>query len=196
MEWPQAEVAHRVVVGMTWADGTPKVRLRDDDQPDSHLATLKGMRLNYRASPSSQRHCLGYTPFRGNHPTYVDCPDTPQAGSRKCAGCSVIDATFAANLHRAHTLDRAEIDPAVAEHLRQPNLLYIAAFRDGSVKVGTTTEKRGHVRLLEQGAWRAVIVARADDGYVVRTVEDTVTAEVGLSQSVSIARKVEGMASP
>lgn len=190
------ETARRVIVALSWDRGSPAVRLRDDEQPDSQLVPLLGLRLNYRASPTSRRYCLGYTPFRKADVDYVDCLKTPGPGSRKCSGCSVVDATFASNLHHAHKLDRAEIDPAIAEHLRQPNLLYLAAFRDGSIKVGTTTEKRRERRLTEQGAWRAVIVARADDGYLVRHVEDAVTAEIGVSQSVLVARKLDGLVSP
>lgn len=188
--------SRRVIIAVSWARDKPTVRLRDDEQPESRLVPIQGLRLNYRVSRSSPRYCLGYRPFRKVAVDYVDCLKTPGAGNRKCAACSVVDATFAANLHHAHKLDRAEIDPAIAEHLRQPNLLYLAAFRDGSVKVGTTTEKRRERRLTEQGAWRAVIVARADDGYLVRDLEDAVTAEIGISQSVSVARKLDGLVSP
>ncbi len=140
--------------------------------------------------------CVGHTPFRRADVDHVDCPKPPERGSRLCRSCAASDATFASQLHHAHTTDRAVIDPAVAEHPRQPNLLYLAAFRDGSIKVGTTTENRKGKRLAEQGAWRAVFVAWAEDGYAVRDLEDRVTAEVGLAQSVSMPRKLQGMVSP
>ena len=108
----------------------------------------------------------------------------------------IVDATFASNLHHAHTRGRGELDPAVLAHLRQPNLLYLAAFRDGSVKVGTSTEARIQKRLTEQGAWKARIVARAEDGFAVRDVEDRVSADVSLPQSIAIGRKLDGMAAP
>ena len=106
------------------------------------------------------------------------------------------DATLAASLHHAHTRDRTELDQAVVNHLDQANVLYLAGFRDGSVKVGTSTGGRKHTRWLEQGAWRVVAVATVDNGFAVRRLEDLVTEKLGLSQSVAAKRKVAGMASP
>lgn len=186
----------RVIIGVHWGDGTPRIRLRDDAASASLLVPARGLRLNYRTSPEAARHCVGHTPFRKGAGDHVDCGNHPRPGSRTCERCGIVDATFASNLHHAHTKDRAEIDPAIAEHLRQPNELYIAAFRDGSLKVGTTTAKRRKKRLTEQGAWAARIVAEAADGYAVRVIEDRVTADLELPQSVSIGRKLDGMAAP
>jgi hypothetical protein len=85
------------------------------------------------------------------------------------------------------------LDPSIVEHLQQTNLLYLAGFADGSIKVGTTTERRTDQRLAEQGAWQAALVAEAADGIAVREVEDLVTAELGIVQSVSIRRKLDGL---
>ena len=191
-----AQPAKRVLTGLSWADSTPQVRIRDDEAPASTLRPVVGLRLRYRTSPDAARLCVGHTPFRKSDVDHVDCAAAPLPGGRKCDRCAVVDSTFASNLHHAHTKDRADIDPAIAEHLRQPNRLYIAAFRDGSLKVGTTTEKRREKRLTEQGAWRAMFVATTTDGYAVRDIEDKVTAELGLAQSVSIGRKLDGMAQP
>ncbi len=190
------EDSTRVVLGVTWASGEPQVRLRDGGAEASTLVSLVGLTLNYRADVDSPRCCLGKTPFRKADAAHTDCLNRPEPGGRLCRQCSISDATFASNLHHAHTRDRAEIDPAIAEHLRQPNVLYLAAFRDGSVKVGTSTAARGTKRLLEQGAWRARLVAKTSDGYAVRDIEDRVTEQLGLAQSVQIGRKLDGMIAP
>ena len=184
------------VIGVRWAGDAPDVRIRRDGLVASVLEPLVGLRLRYRATPDSPRHCLGHTPFRSSAAEHVDCPNPPLASGRKCDACMIIDATFASNLHHAHTRGRGELDPAVLEHLRQPNLLYLAAFRDGSVKVGTSTETRIQKRLTEQGAWKARIVARAEDGFAVRDVEDRVSADLSVPQSVAIGRKLDGMVAP
>lgn len=186
----------RVITGLTWASGEPLVRVRDHGATTSELMALEGLVLNYRADRSAPRRCIGKTPFRPADGDHYDCANRPESGSRLCTQCSISDATFASNLHHAHTKDRADIDPAIAEHLRQPNVLYLAAFRDGSVKVGTSTAARHHKRLTEQGAWRALIVATTTDGYAVRDIEDRVTADLEIPQSVSMGRKLDGMASP
>lgn len=117
-------------------------------------------------------------------------------GQRKCTRCSIADSTFASNLHHAHTRDRATLDPAFLVHLAKPNVLYLAAFRDGSIKIGTSAATRGGHRLAEQGAWRARFVAESTDGYAVRQVEDRITVELGLPQAISTKRKLDGMVHP
>jgi len=74
--------------------------------------------------------------------------------------------------------------------------MYLAAFRDGSVKVGTSTQRRSQQRLEEQGAWIAHYVAVADNGFAVRDLEDRVTADLGLTQAVNASRKVRGLLNP
>lgn len=192
----ESGAATRVITGLTWASGEPLVRMRDDGSAVSDLVPLVGLVLNYQTDRDAPRLCVGKTPFRPADGDHHDCANRPGPGSKLCTQCSISDATFASNLHHAHTKDRTEIDPAIAEHLRQPNVLYLAAFRDGSVKIGTSTQKRHHKRLTEQGAWRALIVATTADGYAVRDIEDRVTADLQIPQSVSIGRKLDGMASP
>ncbi len=159
------------------------------------------MGLNYRlAGPSkaalSEKVCLGHRAFGGNGAVYMDCLRQPKPGTKKCVRCSLHDVAFAANVHHAHTKDRRDIDQKFAKHLDQPNRLYLAAFRDGSIKVGTSTKHRSQQRLAEQGAWIAHFVAEATDGFVVREMEDLVTEFVGISQAVSVRRKLAGLLSP
>lgn len=189
--------ARRTILALTWADDGPHLRVRDVGAGASRLVPVAGFDLNYRADPSNDpRACLGHVPFRSDRGGYSDCAAPPVAGARRCDRCTMLEATFASNLHHAHTRGRSELDPAVVAHLAQPNHLYLAAFRDGSMKVGTSTAARLDRRLAEQGAWAARIVARSDDGYAVREIEDRVTAALDLPQSVSAARKLTGLVSP
>ncbi len=182
------------LLSTTWSSGEPRVRVRTADATASTLEPLVGFRLAYRATAA--RLCVGHRPFRKPGVDYVDCLQQPVPGSKRCRSCIAVEAAFAANLHHAHRRDPSTLDAAVAEHLRQPNLLYLAGFADGSIKVGTTTETRAQQRLAEQGAWLAQIVAEAADGVVVRELEDRVTDELGVAQSVSMKRKLGGLVSP
>jgi len=179
---------------MSWADGSPKLRLRLNESA-SELVSVPGIRLAY-AGDDARRRCIGHKPFRHAKVDWVDCDREPLRGSRTCDACTAVDATFASQLHHAHTRGAGEIDAAIRSHLEQPNHLYLAAFRDSSIKVGTSTARRLKTRLAEQGAWKASVVATATDGFAVRVLEDAVTAELGLSQSVSIGRKLGGLAAP
>lgn len=184
-----------VVTGMTWSDGTPMLRIRRDMAP-STLEPLIGLRLQYSTGPDAKRHCIGHKPFRDASTTWLDCNNTPLHDGRTCDRCAANDATFASQLHHAHNKGRSELEPAVRKHLEQPNHLYLAAFRDGSVKVGTSTAPRLQTRLTEQGAWIARIAANTTDGFAVRSLEDRITVELGLPQSVSIVRKLAGLVTP
>lgn len=183
------------LLAMSWINSEPMLRVRLERDPGSQVVPLAGFALNYTATAETARLCVGHVPFRGSL-AYYDCLKLPQAGSRTCERCSIVNATFASNLHHAHTRGPAELDPAIREHLRQPNRLYLAAFRDGSLKVGTSNQRRSQQRLEEQGAWMARYVALADDGFAVRDLEDAVTNELGLTQAVTASRKVRGLVSP
>lgn len=184
-----------IVLSTKWSEGTPFVRIRASGATSSELVPAIGLRLNYRAAQSSPRWCLGHKPFR--KPTsFHDCLKQPAPSSRRCERCQIVEATFASNLHHAHTRGRSELDPSVLEHLAQPNDLYLAAFRDGSIKVGTSTRARRQERLEEQGAWIARVAAATTDGFAVRDLEDRVTEELGLPQAISIGRKLAGMIDP
>lgn len=193
-----------VMLGVGWEAGSEigaadrarcSVRVRVPGGP-SELVPAIGLELNYRVAANPSRHCIGHVSPRKNRGAYTDCFNSPQPTEKTCVSCAVADAEFASNLHHAHTRERGDLDRAVVDHLEQTNVLYLAAFRDGSVKVGTSTEHRKTKRWMEQGAWQAVEVATVSDGFMVRKLEDLVTEKLGLTQSVAVKRKVQGMASP
>ena len=186
----------RVLLGVSWAGGIASIRVRDNASLLSAELPLLGLHLNYHADEHSLNLCLGHVPFRRGRDAYVECVNRPAPGDRKCNRCAANDATFAASLHHAHTKDPDTIDPAVAKHMMQPNVAYLAAFRDGSIKIGTSTLKRQQERLTEQGAWIAEVVATSTDGFAIRDLEDKVTQDLGLPQSLNARRKVAGLANP
>ncbi|MEZ5279705.1 MAG: DUF2797 domain-containing protein [Acidimicrobiales bacterium] len=158
------------------------------------MVPLKGSSWRFRVT--AQRVCPGTTKFADDGTrSFIECQN-PVGQSARCDRCSTIDTVFAANMHRAHKLGRAYVDRRFAAHLDQPHRLYVAGFADGSIKVGTTAGASGGVRLAEQGAWIARYALVADDGYVVRDVEDAVTDVLGVSQQVSSTRKLAGLLSP
>ena len=180
---------------LVWSDGSPQLRVRRNGEPSS-LVPIEDVRLQYSVDPSTASRCVGHKPFRDPTTPWVDCDHPPLPQSRTCDRCTAVNATFASQLHHAHTLGSGEIDAAVRAHLDKPNVAYLAGFRDGSVKIGTSTAPRLETRLREQGAWAARVVANASNGFAVRVLEDAATAELGLAQSVSIRRKLDGLTKP
>jgi len=184
-----------VILGSDWGESGCRLRLRRQGTTSS-LTPAVGLDLNYRADPAAPRHCLGHHSPKRNEGRYLECDNRPRPGEKTCTSCAIADAEFAADLHHAHTKPVEEIHESVRQHLQRTNVLYLAAFRDGSVKVGTSTATRRGTRLTEQGAWRAVEVAEVGDGFAVRRLEDLVTERLGLPQAVATTRKLRGMLSP
>ena len=185
-----------VLLGVVWRDHVPHVRVRRVGQAASELRPAAGWRLGYQIVGEPALVCLGHVPFRSKTNDYHDCVRRPRPGSRHCERCAIIEATFASNLHHAHHKGSAELDASVRDHLDQPNRLYLAAFRDGSIKIGTSTLSRSEKRLEEQGAWIARYVAETTNGRTVRHLEDAVTEYVGIGQAVSATRKLRGLVAP
>lgn len=158
------------------------------------MVPLVGKRLCYRVADAPLA-CLGHTVRTADGREYVECPNPVEKG-RLCERCRAAENVAAASLHQAHRIGRGAVDARTAAHLEQPHRLYLAGFRDGSVKVGTTAGRSGGVRLAEQGAWVARYVALAADGFAVRELEDLVTEKLGIAQAVSVSRKVAGMVTP
>lgn len=187
----------RSILGVEWTTDAVKVRVRDEGRDASRLRNPVGMVLNYRLEPGEpvRRWCVGH---HDQVFGYVDCATelAPDESGRTCSRCSAAEAIFASQLHHAHTQPRRGTATPMGRHLEQKNILYLAGFRDGSVKVGTSTATRSQKRLLEQGAWQAIKVAEAADGYAVREIEDQVTTELGITQAVLGGRKLKGLVEP
>ena len=184
-----------IIVAYSWIDHPPWFRVRTRTGSSERVPAL-GFTVRYRVDEPPRWHCPGRVPFRSGSAEYHDCFKKPQGDGRTCVDCAVAEATLAGSLHHAHNRTADELDADVEAHLHQPNLLYLAAFADGSVKIGTSAAGRIPRRLLEQGAWRARLVADAADGVAVRVVEDLVTEKLGVPQSVSSRRKLNGLISP
>jgi hypothetical protein len=195
MEAPPLDPGPLVVLDSLWTDGGCLLRIRRPGE-DSILIPLVGLELRYTIGPDSARHCVGHQSPKRNEGRYVECHNRPQAGEKTCVSCAVANAEFASDLHHAHTRDSETIHGAVLDHLKRANVLYLAAFRDGSVKIGTSTGSRRHTRLVEQGAWLAVEAAAVADGFAVRRLEDLITDRLHLPQSVATTRKLRGLISP
>ncbi|MFT7646509.1 MAG: hypothetical protein ACI8Y4_001244 [Candidatus Poriferisodalaceae bacterium] len=160
----------------------------------STLEPLAGLALRYTVV-DGPRACLGHMERSSSGTRYIDCIRPVDEG-RQCERCRTVDNVLAASMHQSHRLGRGAVDPRLAEHLDQPHRLYVAGFRDGSVKVGTTAGASGGSRLVEQGAWQARYVAVAPNGFVVRDLEDRVTEAFGAGQAVSVRRKLSGLIQP
>ncbi|MET3920352.1 DUF2797 domain-containing protein [Arthrobacter sp. UYEF20] len=173
--------------------GPPSLRLQDPSGTFTELAHDAGTRLGFRLAAAG-KSCLGrhlvHGPADRDH---VLCPDRDAAtrGSQ-CERCFVLDDSRL--IHDFHRGGR--VPPGLRAYLMQQHWLYVATFANGASKVGTASHVRKWNRLAEQGAVVARYVARADDGRVVRILEDLVTRDAGLPQQVRSAAKAAALVAP
>ena len=154
---------------------------------------LRGNRVGF-AALGVQRWCTGRIAFRkGKGSEYVACPQQrPVDVGSQCAECESKDGfRFVHTIHRGGFVSRE-----LEAHVMQPHWLYIATFANGVHKVGTAADTRKWGRLAEQGAMCAQYVARAEDGKVIRVLEDRVTEVLQVRQAVRSSAKAAALALP
>ncbi|TQJ33395.1 DUF2797 domain-containing protein [Arthrobacter sp. SLBN-122] len=173
--------------------GGPVLRLQSPEGDFRELGLHSGARLGFRVAQPG-RFCLGHVQVQSaGSRSHILCGSrVPAARGKQCERCFVLDESRL--MHDFHRGGR--VTPGLRDYLMQEHWLYIATFAGGATKVGTASGPRKWSRLAEQGAATAAYVARAQDGRVVRILEDLVTAEVGLTQQVRSAAKADALLQP
>ncbi|GAB3544443.1 hypothetical protein GCM10027404_01160 [Arthrobacter tumbae] len=182
--------------GVSWNRSGPSLTLATPpgvpaSLPLDDLPALLGFRL---LGDRGERFCLGYSKVLG--PTdrrAFPCPEqTTAERGYQCGPCFARDDfRFMHDVHRSGVAP-----PGLAAYLAQEHWLYVATFADGSTKVGTASHRSKWSRLTEQGAVVARYVAHADDGRIVRVLEDAATRHAGLPQAVRSAAKTAALVRP
>ncbi len=140
------------------------------------------------------RCCVGSFAVHGpTDSVHSPCPQLATAErGYQCGPCFARD-----DFRFMHDFHRSGIAPAgLPAYLAQPHWLYIATFADGATKVGTASQRSKWSRLAEQGAVVAQYVALADDGRIIRQLEDLVTDHLGLTQQIRSAAKSAALRNP
>ncbi|WP_186760382.1 DUF2797 domain-containing protein [Arthrobacter alpinus] len=193
-----AETGHALALvrGVSWGPDGPLLSLTTDDGP-SRLPLSAGLWLRFRVESGADvvaRYCLGYSTVQGPVDSeHFPCP-TGVAAERgyQCGSCFARDG-----FRFMHDFHRSGIAPAgLKAYMAQPHWLYVATFADGTTKVGTASQRSKWSRLAEQGAMTAQYVARANNGSVVRVLEDAVSKELGMTQLVRGTAKFASLLSP
>ncbi|WP_354178116.1 DUF2797 domain-containing protein [Arthrobacter sp. UYP6] len=183
--------------GVSWDDDGPHLALRPPGGVPLSIRLDAGTLLGYQVlagEGGALRHCLGSVKVQDRH-TRISTPCPVHSAAERgyqCGPCFARD-----DWRLVHNVHRSGIaPPGLKLYLAQPHWLYVATFADGTTKVGTAADGRKRLRLVEQGAVAASYVARADDGRVVRILEDLITAEAGLVQAVRSGTKTAALAQP
>ncbi|TVU65605.1 DUF2797 domain-containing protein [Paenarthrobacter nitroguajacolicus] len=181
-----------LVHGVVWDSSSPALRMFSPDTEFSDIALAQGTALGLRVIPGLW--CLGHTKVHGpGNRTHVPCRSgSPAERGKQCGACFARDdSRLMHDFHRG-----GSVPTGLRAYLMQPHCLYVATFANGATKIGTASAQRKWNRLAEQGAVHASYVAHAEDGRVVRVLEDLVTRELGLVQQVRSAAKVAALVEP
>ncbi|MFJ6453586.1 DUF2797 domain-containing protein [Paenarthrobacter sp. NPDC091669] len=181
-----------LVHGVVWDSASPALRLFSPDAEFTDIALARGSALGLRVIPGLW--CLGHTKVHGpGDRTHVPCRgSSPAERGKQCGACFARDdSRLMHDFHRG-----TSVPTGLRAYLMQPHWLYVATFANGATKVGTASAQRKWNRLAEQGAVHASYVAHAEDGRVVRILEDMVTRELGLVQQIRSASKAAGLVEP
>ncbi|MDP9997867.1 DUF2797 domain-containing protein [Pseudarthrobacter sulfonivorans] len=173
--------------------GSPVLRLQSPAGDFGEVSLRRGIRLGFDVT-SPGRSCLGHHKVHSaTSRTHVLCSaGAPAAKGKQCERCFVADhSRLIHDFHRG-----GYVPDGLRTYLMQEHWLYVATFAGGASKVGTASDLRKWNRLAEQGAVVASYVARAQDGHVVRILEDMVTREAGLVQQVRSAAKAGALTGP
>ncbi|WP_426299200.1 DUF2797 domain-containing protein [Arthrobacter sp. R-11] len=172
--------------------GSPALRFRAPSGEPGRVSLAPGASLGFRVLEGLW--CLGRSKVHGpQERLHMPCPDAaPAERGKQCGPCFARD-----DFRLMHDFHRGGSVPAgLRSYLMQPHWLYLATFAGGATKVGTASAVRKWQRLAEQGAVRASYVAHAEDGRVVRILEDLVTQELGTVQLVRSAAKAASLLEP
>ena len=183
------------LTAINWHAEEPFLQFRVQGDEASQSTNANELDLRFRVAADRERQCIGTVDRSEDGSTSVQC-DSPAVSARQCERCQTKDNIAAANMHQAHRRGRDAIGKAMAAYLTHPHRLYVAVFRDGSTKVGTTRGLSGGNRLVEQGAWYASYLTQVDDGFFVRELEDSITEKLGISQAVDTRKKFAGHLQP
>jgi hypothetical protein len=181
-----------VVLGVDWADtDTPVLRTAPAGAETAETTPLVGPWC-FEVADAEATYCCGWFDLTGPTTVHVVCEEWAKLDrGKQCRKCQYQEGFLT-----AHRGGQGALAPNVASYLAQPHQLYIDAFADGTIKVGTVAESRLAARLAEQGAVAARYVARTPDGAAARTLEAAVSTQAGLPQSVHVSRKLAALASP
>jgi Protein of unknown function (DUF2797) len=186
-----------LVHGVAWdgaasEGGSPALRMQSPEGHQTSVALSAGSALGLRVLAGLW--CLGHVKVHGpGDRTHVTCPSASAAErGKQCGPCFARDdARLMHDFHRG-----GSVPAGLRAYLMQPHWLYVATFAGGTTKVGTASGARKWNRLAEQGALYASYVAHAEDGRVVRLLEDLVTSELGVVQQVRSAAKAAALLEP
>ena len=136
------------------------------------------------------RRCIGSRSEAGR---LVPCPEqiVIPPGHAKCGPCAAVDSMDPCIRCTGRTCNASEERRMRCEETDY--VLYLAVFKDQTLKVGVSTARRVKTRWVEQGADFAAIIAEIQGGRAARRLEDLVGRRRGVTTQVRSKRKIASL---
>ena len=152
-----------------------------------HELRPMGKTLTLRVD-TSQRRCTGWRDITAGE--RYSCPLNLDVEPKyeQCPTCQKKTGFNPAFYHAT------SVSPQQEARNAEPHILYLAYFGADIIKVGISHAARGHARLLEQGARRAVILDTFATANIARQYEARIAALPGISETVAVRQKIAALA--
>ena len=136
------------------------------------------------------RMCIG---SRNEAGRLVSCSENivSRPGQVRCNSCSVVDSMDPCVRCTGRICNASEARKTRCEETDY--VLYLAVFRDHTLKVGVSTARRVKTRWVEQGADFAAVIAEIRGGRAARRLEDLVGRRSGATKQVRSKRKIASL---
>jgi hypothetical protein len=131
---------------------------------------------------SEERFCPGFMDM--DH--YRPCPEHRKLPDLKYDLCALCEADMG---FKAAFLFGQEPNERARKYLNQPHYIYLAHFEPGIIKVGTSSESRKRIRLIEQDALVYAFIARSSSGFLIAPLERMISKTLNLTETVRAAQK-------
>lgn len=136
------------------------------------------------------RYCTGWYDLASGE--QYPCPDRQVIDKKyeQCPACQNRTGFNPAFYHATSVSKQQE------QRNLEPHFLYLAHFSKDIIKVGISHAKRGHSRLLEQGARTAIVLGTFPTAHIARQYEAQIAARPGIAETIQLRKKIELLGEP
>ena len=173
-------------LGISWKDqNTPLLNIKEEE---TQLIKNYYLPKKIKFNNLGHKQCVGYyNPLNGE---YVGCTNEIEENQIQCNSCKYKYEFYKCVRCKG---DKCIVKNEVSKkYCETPHYVYLAYFPNDKIKVGTASEPRKEVRLLEQGALDYIYIAHAPNGRIARAIESEI-ARMGVPTMVTTMYKMKNL---
>ena len=155
-------------IGLDWIDEyTPLLHLKDYITKSDERVYIPEEFVIRRLDKNI---CIGtINPYTNE---YVSCDNFVEENQKQCSKCKYMFDFY--KCVRCHGQKCYAENSNVLKYCNMPHYVYLAYFPNNKIKVGTASETKKYIRLLEQGALYSIFIAKTPNGKIARQIEKNI----------------------